>query len=142
MHPIIKTFSLAIISVCITGCSPVYKEGNFIDGGYKSVQLAQNEFKIDYRPGLFTDTSDLSGQDHVRMLRAAEVAMEKGYQYFVICYDPTSHPNDRSLYIKCFNEDAPSNAVNAEKFLKYNRKTLKQVIPKVNFRSYSGPCCP
>lgn len=121
MHLFIRMFSFAIISFSLAGCAPVYKEGNFIEGGYKSSQLSRNEFKIDYRPGLFTDASNVSGQDHVRMLRAACVTMEKGFQYFVICYDPTSHPNDKALYIKCFNEDHPSNAVNAENFMKYNR---------------------
>lgn len=121
MRPFIRMCSFAIISFSLTGCAPVYRERNFIDGGYKSVQLSQNEFQIDYRPGLFTDTSNVSGQDHVRMLRAARVTVENGFEYFVICYSPTSHPNDKSLYIKCFNEDHPSNAVNAENFLKYNK---------------------
>lgn len=121
MHSTIKIFNFAIASFALTACTPIYKEANFIEGGYKSVQLSQNAFSIDYCPGLFTDSANPSGQDHIQMLRAANLTIEKGYQYFVICYYPKSHPNNRTLYIRCFNEDRPSNAVNAENFLKYNQ---------------------
>lgn len=121
MRPSIVKFNLILICCSLTACSPVYRERSFMNGGYNSIQISKNEFKINYSLGLFTDASNVSGQDFVIMQRAANVTLENGFEYFVICTNPASHPKDKSLYIKCFNEDHPKNAVNAKNFLKYNQ---------------------
>lgn len=123
MHPIIKIFSLSAVCLCLTGCyAPRYQERNFSQGGYETVEVNSNEFIIDYKPGFFTNKTDLSGQEFIRMQRAANVTIENGYQYFTFYDNPSSHPTVKAIRIKCYNETPPSGAVNAGQFLMFNQQ--------------------
>lgn len=83
--------------------------------------MAENEFVIDYKPGFFTNKADLSKEEYIRMLRAAHVTLENGYQYFTFYDNPSSHPTVKAIRIKCYRDTAPSGAVNAEQFLMFNQ---------------------
>lgn len=122
MHPITKIFSLSAICLCLASCNaPRYQERNFSQGGYETLKVDSNEFVIDYKPGFFTNHSDLGGQEYIRMLRAAHVTVENGYQYFTFYDNPSSHPTVKAIRIKCYNDTPPSGAVNAEQFLMFNQ---------------------
>jgi len=122
MHPITKIFSLSILCIGLSGCcAPRYQERNFSQGGYETVIVAENEFVIDYKPGFFTNKADLSKEEYIRMLRAAHVTVENGYQYFTFYDNPSSHPTVKAIRIKCYNDTPPSGAVNAEQFLMFNQ---------------------
>lgn len=73
---------LASLALCLilAGCATGYSSHG-LNGGYDSVMLAQDTFLVGFRG------NDLTSATKVRdfaMLRSAELALEKGYPYFVV----------------------------------------------------------
>jgi hypothetical protein len=113
MRNIIIVLCLAVL----TGCAASkYQEYNIGSGGYKTTDIARNEFTIYYSPGLFTK-EDLSQSNKFAMRRAAEKTLENGYTHF------TSEPWAGGMRICCHTwMTAPSGAYEAEKILRFQAK--------------------
>lgn len=72
---------IALLAVLVlSGCATAYKENGFM-GGFSTTQLDENVFQISFRGN--GHTSDERAADFA-LLRGAEVALERGYEYFVI----------------------------------------------------------
>ena len=75
-----KKFVIFLIVLVLTGCATTYqREG--LTGGYSDTQLGENIFQVSFRGNGYTSreqTSDFT------LLRSAELALEKGFRYFVI----------------------------------------------------------
>lgn len=74
-----KIISLALCAV-LAGCATGYSQYG-ANGGYESTMLAKDTFLVGFRG------NDLTNATRVRdfaMLRSAELALEKGYPYFVV----------------------------------------------------------
>lgn len=76
-----KNLLLALpVVLSLTACSTAYSPANF-DGGYSSTMLAKDTYIVNFRGNEATSpekTRDLA------LLRAAEIALENGYPYFVV----------------------------------------------------------
>ena len=75
-----KTLALAATLLLLAGCATPYQSGGF-RGGYKEVQLDENVFQVSFRGNAFVTADRV---ENYTLLRSAEVAMENGYDYFVI----------------------------------------------------------
>ncbi len=68
---------LAVLA--LTGCASPYRpEG--ARGGYGETQLERNVFRVTYRGNLASTQAET---DELALLRAADVAAQHGYRYFV-----------------------------------------------------------
>jgi len=79
MRALINTFA-AMALLLVFGCSTPYKS-NGLMGGFSETQLDENVFRVSFRGNGFTNperAADLS------LLRAAELARNNGYSYFII----------------------------------------------------------
>ncbi len=75
-----NTFLVLILAIMIGGCATTYQRVG-LTGGYSETQLGENVFQVSFRGNGYTSyqrTSDFS------LLRSAEVALENGYNYFII----------------------------------------------------------
>lgn len=75
-----NTFLVLILAIMIGGCATTYQRVGFT-GGYSETQLGENVFQVSFRGNGYTSyqrASDFS------LLRSAEVALENGYNYFII----------------------------------------------------------
>lgn len=75
-----KIFLVLPLVFILTACSTSYSPANF-DGGYSSTMLAKDNYIVNFRGNEATSsekTRDLA------LLRAAEIAIDSGYPYFVV----------------------------------------------------------
>lgn len=75
-----KIFLVLPLVFILTACSTAYSPANF-DGGYSSTMLAKDNYIVNFRGNEATSsekTRDLA------LLRAAEIAIDNGYPYFVV----------------------------------------------------------
>ncbi len=68
------------LAVLLAGCATAYKPDGVM-GGFSSSQLDENVFQVNFKGIGFTDRDEAN--DYA-LLRSAEIALEKGYSYFVI----------------------------------------------------------
>jgi hypothetical protein len=75
-----KLYISIAIAALLSGCATTYQaEG--VTGGFSSSQLDENVFQIGFKGNGFTDRDKAN---NYALLRSAEIALEKGYSYFVI----------------------------------------------------------
>ncbi len=71
---------IVLTALVLTGCATTYQRQG-LTGGYSETQLGENIFQVSFRGNGYTSrerASDFS------LLRSAEVALERGFRYFVI----------------------------------------------------------
>lgn len=71
--------SIAVV-VLLTGCATAYQPQG-ATGGFSSSQLDENVFQVSFKGNGYTDRD--KANDYA-LLRSAEIALEKGYSYFII----------------------------------------------------------
>jgi len=69
-----------LIVLIVQGCATGYKKVGF-KGGYSEIQLDENVFKVSFRGNAYTGREKASD---FALLRCAELALEKGFEYFAI----------------------------------------------------------
>lgn len=108
-----KSLMICCLTV-LTACSAArYQEYNLGSGGYKTTDIAGNEFTIYFKPGLFTK-EDLSLSNKYAMRRAAEKTLENGYTHF------TCEPWSEGLRVRCYPcHIAPYHAYDAGNILRF-----------------------
>lgn len=67
-------------SFLLVGCATTYQSESF-SGGFSSTQLDENVFQVTFKGNAFI--SPEKANDYA-LLRSAEIALEKGYKFFVI----------------------------------------------------------
>ena len=76
-----KLFVLALVA-SLAACSTAYQPYSYFGGGgYKDVQLSENSFKVTVEANGYTSKSQAAD---LALLRAADLALEKGFSHFVI----------------------------------------------------------
>jgi hypothetical protein len=73
-----RLFSI-LLFVALAGCATGYRADG-IAGGYSEAQIDRNAFRVTYRGNVTTKQSET---DELALLRAAEVASQHGFRYFV-----------------------------------------------------------
>ena len=77
MKPIV--FALIVVTV-LAGCATAYQaEG--LSGGFSEAQLDENVFQVTFKGNGYTARDRAND---FALLRSAEIALDKGYKYFVI----------------------------------------------------------
>lgn len=76
----IRYMLLVLSLVFFVGCSTKYQPQGF-SGGFSETQLSPNAFNISFRGNGFTSREKASD---FALLRSAELALNNGYQYFII----------------------------------------------------------
>jgi hypothetical protein len=71
---------MVMLLVLLSSCATTYQQNSF-SGGYSETQLSENIFQILFKGNGFTSSERASD---FSLLRSAEVALEHGFQYFVI----------------------------------------------------------
>lgn len=92
------------------------REGSFTQHGYSCKQLSDRSFEIGYKAGLFTRLDCASEKDKLIITRAAELTLEKGFQYFIIVDNSGEYDYD-PVRIMCYQGDAPRGGIDATAFL-------------------------
>ena len=77
MKVVLVTISLALL---LAGCATDYQPDGFT-GGFSETQLDENLFEIRFKGNAFVGTD--TARDYA-MLRAAEVTLQNGYEYFIV----------------------------------------------------------
>lgn len=75
-----RKFAIVLTVLVLAGCATTYQHQSFT-GGYSETQLGDNVFQVSFRGNAYTSrerASDFS------LLRSAELALEKGFRYFII----------------------------------------------------------
>jgi hypothetical protein len=74
-------FNLAgfVLLLSLSGCATTSYKPLEQTTGQDVTQVAENEFRVEYRAGLFTPQARMD--DYVK-LRCAEVTLQRGYDYF------------------------------------------------------------
>lgn len=75
-----RVLLLVVLALTLSGCATPYQK-NGLTGGYSDVQLGENIFQVSFRGN--GKTSFERANDFI-LLRSAEVAIENGFEYFVI----------------------------------------------------------
>ena len=66
----------------IAGCATAYQPYTYFGGGgYRDIQLAENVFKVTVEANGYTSSSAATD---LALLRSADLAIERGFKYFVI----------------------------------------------------------
>ncbi len=71
---------LAIFVALLAACATAYQKQGLM-GGFSETQLGENVFKVTFKGNSFTSRERASD---FTLLRSAELALEKGYKYFII----------------------------------------------------------
>lgn len=71
---------IIIVAVWVSACATTYQDLGFT-GGVAAHQIGETRFRVEARGNAFTDISTV--HDFV-MLKAAETALEHGYEYFIV----------------------------------------------------------
>jgi len=75
-----KTIYLVICVILLSSCSTAYQKDSFT-GGFTTAQLDENVFQVSFRGNGYTSRDKAND---FALLRSAEVALENGFNYFVI----------------------------------------------------------
>lgn len=75
-----KTMLLTLLSIFLSACATAYQPQSF-SGGFSETQLAEDAFQVTFKGNGYTAEDRASD---FTLLRSAELALENGYQYFVI----------------------------------------------------------
>jgi hypothetical protein len=75
-----KIFRLVTLALLMVSCATSYKP-NGLTGGFSSTQLDVNVFQVSFRGNGYTKRERAND---FALLRSAEVALENGYEFFVI----------------------------------------------------------
>ena len=76
MRKLVIFFAVIVLS----GCATAYQRQSFT-GGYSDTQLGENIFQVSFRGNGYTSRERVSD---FSLLRSAELALEKGFRYFII----------------------------------------------------------
>ncbi len=108
---IFKYLLIGFLGIFFIGCSTKYQSVGFT-GGYSETALTENVFRVAFKGNGFTSrdkTIDFT------LLRSAEVAKEKGYNYFVIMdsqnYSKIDVHKSRTTYNTSFNATSYGNNI-------------------------------
>lgn len=97
----LKIFILGLL--LLSGCATPY-QSDWINGGYSSAQIDNNIFIVNFKGNGFTSSE--TALDYT-LLRCAELALEHGYNYFVIIdsnqYNKTSSHTTPTTYSTNYN---------------------------------------
>lgn len=75
-----RYITIAMLATTLGACATAYQQQG-LTGGYSSTQLDSNVFQVSFKGNGSTDSDRASD---FALLRSAEVALEHGFQYFVI----------------------------------------------------------
>ena len=76
----IHNLVVLIVIAVLSGCATPYQRQSAM-GGYSETQLSENIFTVTFKGNGYTDRERASD---FALLRSAELALEKGYKYFII----------------------------------------------------------
>ncbi|WP_241967845.1 CC0125/CC1285 family lipoprotein [Pseudidiomarina homiensis] len=91
---IIKLMSIALVSVVLAACSsqPDYRAAEGSSGyGYDATQLTDTQYRVTFK----ARGSDADKAMDYALLRAAEVTLQNGYDWFVVTHRETLIDNER-----------------------------------------------
>jgi hypothetical protein len=75
-----RSLSPLLVALVLVGCSAPYGPDDGLRGGYTAQQLDSNIFRITFKGNI---TSKQAETDDLAMLRAAQVAQDHGFGWFV-----------------------------------------------------------
>ena len=75
-----KLHVLLIAAMALAGCATTYQPQG-ATGGFSEAQLDENVFQVTFKGNGYTDRDRAND---FALLRSAEIALEKGYKYFII----------------------------------------------------------
>jgi hypothetical protein len=75
-----KLILISLAILFLQGCATTYQNDGF-SGGYSETQLDENVFKVSFRGNGFTRRDKVAD---FTLLRSAELAIQNGYNYFVV----------------------------------------------------------
>ena len=77
-----KKLNGLLCCLLLAGCSTAYQPYSYLGGGgYRDVQLAENVFKVTVEANGYTSSSAATD---LALLRSADLALQRGFKYFVI----------------------------------------------------------
>jgi hypothetical protein len=93
-----RCFTLVIVLLALLshGCATSYQPHNPITGGFSETRLAPDVLRIVFRGN--SSTREERAKD-LAMMRAAELALQSGYPYFVLADQTTRISKDNSGYV-------------------------------------------
>ena len=74
------TAGFTIAMLLLTGCATSYQSDSWT-GGFSEIQLGEDLYHVSFEGNRYTDTKRVRD---FALLRAAEIALENGYDYFAI----------------------------------------------------------
>lgn len=75
-----KLHTLLMAAITLGGCATAYQPQG-ATGGFSEAQLDENVFQVNFKGNGYTDHDRAND---FALLRSAEIALEKGYKYFII----------------------------------------------------------
>ena len=75
-----KFYLIALMAI-LGGCATEYQKADVFSYGFNDTQLAENVFEVSFQGGEFDDAQRVRD---FAMLRASEVTLERGFNYFKI----------------------------------------------------------
>jgi hypothetical protein len=119
-----------VLLLLLAGCATRYGEEGWFSNGWTNSQLTDDTFIVSFKANAMTKADDTY---KYALLRAAELALEEDYQYFLVLSSVDRSVTSRSelgvittpgtsLTVKCFREKTMSEgAINARIFWEANR---------------------
>ncbi|WP_156955896.1 CC0125/CC1285 family lipoprotein [Solidesulfovibrio alcoholivorans] len=89
-----KFLAMALGVVMVAGCASPY-QSHGLGGGYDDIALAPNIYRVSFRGNGYTSME--RAKDYA-LLRAAEITISNGYQFFIITTDE-SDAKRMSIYV-------------------------------------------
>lgn len=124
-----KIFQIVILIALTYGCATSYQPHGFT-GGYSHKKLNRDIYEVTFSGNGYTGASTVRAY---ALRRAAELAIEKGYDYFIILnnnqdtdYSVQNSNNQTSLISKSsasvvvkmfFSGEQPENSINAKMYI-------------------------
>jgi hypothetical protein len=116
-----KKIIIITLAVYVAGCATAYQKQG-ATGGYTSTQLDANVFQVTFKGNGFTAKDRASD---FALLRSAELALENGYEYFIII--------DAQQYSKNSTFTTPTTSTT-----NINANTYGSAYGYGNYGTYSG----
>ena len=117
----IRILTILAIFAVLSGCATTYQSQGLL-GGFSSIQLDTNVFQVTFKGNAYTARD--KANDYA-LLRSAELALENGYQYFIIV--------DAQQYSKSSTYTTPTRATS-----NINANTYGSAYRYGNNTNYSG----
>ncbi len=118
-----KLYVLLIAATVLTGCATAYQPQG-ATGGFSEMQLDENVFQVTFKGNGYTDHDRAND---FALLRSAEIALEKGYKYFVIVdaqqYSKNSSFNTPTTATTNINANTYGSAYGYGKSMNYSGNT-------------------